>query len=512
MRKLLVVLFSMLFLLGITTSAYAAYSGTVPPDTMGAPSFSAPLTSGDSYDNGIGNANSTGQGVDVNDGTTVNDLIKSDGMVKNDGTVGTQRTHGEYQTNTNSCASCHQTHTGASKDLLFKQGVYNTCTACHDGTLGFYNVFTASSAGTFGGTVMGNASVHLADGTIQHKLAPGGNLGVTGTANGSWTENFDCASCHAPHGSYSDRLLHYSPNGMGNISVANKGLKIIGATIVSTLPDAALPTAVANVVYRTTAGAVGITGEAATEPVVVVMKDAGSSYVLDTTPWLYGYDFNPYPNKVYWTTLKDAAGVAIPHDTTSEYEYGRAYVKGTAVATAVSMDVARAYVVKLGIQDAATAPYPASVIADFGGINIYAVNSNIYDEAGYGVAIGNYCGACHTDYKAKSGTATGMYTVAFRHTTNNDSYNCLKCHFAHGTDVTVMKDALDRNVTTLVAGGMTQADAEAFLIDKNPSSALKRYTNMAVCWKCHTDSKASQLKNNTYYWSGAEVPHGPNNW
>jgi predicted CXXCH cytochrome family protein len=126
-------------------------------------------------DNNITNANKSGSGVGTNDGSTVGQVLKSTGLKKADGTHN-QRTHGEYMNNTNSCASCHQTHTGASAGLLFKDGEYATCTACHDGTLGFYNVMTGSnSAGTFGGTHDGNMSAHLANGTVKLSAAPGGN-------------------------------------------------------------------------------------------------------------------------------------------------------------------------------------------------------------------------------------------------------------------------------------------------------------------------------------------------
>lgn len=524
MRKLSIALFTMLFLFGIATSAFAAYSGTEPPDTPGAPGYTAPLTSGDYMDNYVGNANNTGKNVEINNGSTVGDVIKSDGMRDNN-LVGpkTQRTHGEYQNNTNSCASCHQTHTGASKDLLMKEGVYNTCSACHDGTLGFYNVYAtgamASTAGTFGGDVAGNASVHMADGFIDHSLAPGGNFAKTGTLNGDWAEKFDCASCHAPHGSYSDRLLHYSPNGMGNVSIANKGQKLVAYTVYDVLP--AYATGPDYVVYKTVSDAayVNVTQEPAGTPVIVVMSKQGGVYKRDLTPWLYGYDFDPYPNKAYYTAFGntlDSKG-RVKALANIEAEYGLSYAKGADVATATRADVARVYVTKLGgvvtQKDGTVDDMNMISIANFGGIAITKVNPDIYDEAGYGVAIGKYCGACHTDYRAGSGAepgknGTGMYSVAWRHTTNNDRYTCLKCHFAHGTDVSVMKDANDWTVARLIAAGKDPVASNDYIVDKNPSSALKRYTNMAVCWKCHTDSKAAQLKNNTFYWNTTGVPDG----
>lgn len=533
MRRLLKPVLTAVFVFGMATSAFAAYSGPNAPDTPLAPGYTAPLSSSD-VDNGIGNANSTGKNAETNDGTTVNDVIKSRDMRATDltGGVGTnQRTHGSYQNNTNSCASCHQTHTGASKDLLFKQGVYNTCTACHDGTLGFYNVYAtgdqASTAGTFGGTTDGNASVHLAEGIyIEHAFAPGGNNSKTGAntsttiGNGAWGEKFDCASCHSPHGSYSDRLLHYNPNGMAAVPVAQGGQKVSGN--VETVLPAATATSPDFVILRTVSDAPNVniptTQEPAGTPVIVLMKKQSPStgiyeYVWDKTPWLYGYQYYSAP---YYTNFKDAAGQEIK---TIEKEYGFAYAKGTGLASAVTADISRVYVVKLAgdakQKDGSTIAMPMQVIKNFGGIPITKVNTDIYDEAGYGVAIGKYCGACHTDYLAasagarKSDTSSGMYTQAYRHTTNNDRYTCLKCHFAHGTDVTVMRDAQDRTLSSFTGTPEQVVAFKEYLTDKNPSSALKRYTNMAVCWKCHTDSKAEQLKNNQFFWDNyGTVPHG----
>ena len=165
----------------LASATFALAASTNPAADPGDPTSSpdaylaAPLTdslaaNGDdaAFDNGLINDNKTGVGVG---GPAVDQsVIKSQNMVTTPGAAAaTQRTHGEYQNNTNSCASCHQTHTAASKPLLFKNGVYETCTACHDGTLGFYNVFSASSAGTFAGTAAGNASMHLPDGAMQVK-------------------------------------------------------------------------------------------------------------------------------------------------------------------------------------------------------------------------------------------------------------------------------------------------------------------------------------------------------
>lgn len=530
MRKVLVAFFAMLFLLGIATSAFAAYSGTNAPTTFpSAVNFTAPLQDGDGNDNGQGNANATGKNVENttdDTGTYVNDVIKSTNM-KNAPMAGpnaNQRTHGAYQLNTNSCASCHQTHTGAADDLLFKglnstdvSGVYSTCTACHDGTLGFYNVFAtedkASTAGTFGGSSTGNASVHLSDGVfVTHSLAPGGN--ATSTDGKTWGEKFDCASCHAPHGSYSDRLLHYSPNGMGNVPEP-VGKKVANLTVVDALP-AASSTAPKYVALRTsdrsaTSLANGIPG---TGSVIVLAKlnSTATAYERDKTPWLFGTEIS---NGVvsFWTQFVSGGSAVKQEDIF--VNYGNAYatvVTATYNTASLTADFARAYVTKLQ-----NSVYPMIEIdadprtagnQDFGGIKITKVDTRAYDELGVGEPISKYCAACHTDYYSKSGAElTGNFGMnAFRHRTNDDLLTCLKCHFAHGTDVTVMADAKDRTYSSL---GKT-AEARDYLLDKNASSALKRYTNMAVCWKCHTDALSSKLVNNTDFWNNYGSGNVPN--
>ncbi len=533
MRRFTVLLLTVLLVLAVPAVALAAYTdaNSPAPTTPYAQPFTAPLTDGDTEDNYQGNANRTGgdtNNVDIQDTTStiaspdVQNIIKSKNMYMNDDSgPRTQRTHGEYQNNTNSCASCHQTHTGAAKDLLFKgsssaNGVYNTCTACHDGTLGFYNVFTPSTAGTFGGTDQGNASVHLATGMANIYMAPGADAQST---NQIWNDEFDCAACHAPHGSYSDRLLHYSPAGMANVPVADGGNKVVGVTVVdsATVP-AADGTSEDYILWRTTAGAAGI--DAATEPadtnVIVLMKKVETTtaqyeYQRETTPWVAGYEHAMGDNynvleMLYYTRFSDGA-----NDITNNLEviYGLAYAKGEHIASVVTGDIARAYVVDLGDMEdldgdgTAETDMEQIVLGYFGEVPITTINTDIYDEKGHGKSISKYCGACHSLYMTHSKDADG--DGVFRHSTDTDRFNCLKCHFAHGTDVTVMKDANDNTVADLQAAGIT--NASAYMVDKNASSALKRYTNMSVCWKCHSGvtGKSSKLMNNTYYWDNYDT-------
>jgi predicted CXXCH cytochrome family protein len=611
--------------------------GVATPNTstveFWAPASNKEITSTDK-DNGIGNANQTGEGVTTNTGATNTDVVRAVGMVKNDGTTGTHRTHGEYQNNTNSCASCHQTHTGASKSLLFKDGVYNTCTACHDGTLGFYNVFEHSNAGTFGGTTAGNMSIHLADGTVQAKAAPGGNLSAN---TGAWINEFNCASCHSPHGSYSDRLLHYNPNKMGTTATKDGGIGIVGGAIVNyadltgnktkrTISGSEVEKTayfwaeydkkVANSTYVSPkfipvrgTGLEVLKEAANTDVVIAVFEVTGETAKLTKTPWLYGYN-HASPNKNYYSRFydtningeqakvqkKNAAGealywdgaegtsnevtvaqngdgsyrlpvmvqmfvsskdskVGVPaghadatatpfytqteltfHQPTGTWHYkyivdnhdqdwtdkvvidwDNGYIRAKDDTTKALFnaldtgDVGRAYVVDLDLVE----------IAKFGdatGVPIYKSNVDpLYDgtKSGAGVQMSTYCASCHTDYLAKSGSATGTFNQAFRHTTTSDSYTCVRCHYAHGTDVTVMMDAEGDTIEDLTATGNlfdkavagNESKAIQYMLDQNPSSALKRYTNMSVCWGCHTDSKAEQLKNTSSYGDDHD-PHG----
>ncbi|WML46056.1 cytochrome c3 family protein [Neobacillus sp. PS3-40] len=554
------------------------------------------------------NANKTGSGVWVNDGTTKDQVLKSTGLKKADGTHN-QRTHGEYQNNTNSCASCHQTHTGASEGLLFKDGKYATCTACHDGTLGFYNVMTGSnSAGTFGGTHDGNMSAHLADGSVKLNAAPGGNFAAkddaTSTRGGEWTEEFTCANCHAPHGSYSDRLLNEDPNGMANTLIKDGGKKLESVPVLdkTTLTDLTTKQAAGNITYKDATNAdltvnyiafrfqVGdllqptnldknsvdqypaamtAAGLKTGDWVVQIMKwvpkydkdgvteITGSKYVIDTDPFIHEYDFDTTHTKHYWTafysgatydaTYADPDYVGKYKDTvdTDRLKNGEVLGQGflaaktdasflanakliTDIQSVKFGNVARGYVVKLakvlptaGSTDDINNLYSTDVSALWASKFANGTTNPAY-VSNRGVAMSGFCAACHTDYLAVSGKETGTFDHAYRHNTTSDSYTCVRCHFAHGTDLTVMRDARGLTYNEILTGDTARggdkyftstpydatvgADNSArkalvtdYLKDKNPSSVLKRYTNMAVCWGCHTSSHSGGTRNTDTY-------------
>jgi predicted CXXCH cytochrome family protein len=551
----------MLFLVGMYSAVAFAAGSTVPGynsqvttegnviNTVGEGGLASDdATNDNNYDQHVkGNANQSGLGVG---GQTANfdQVIKSDNMVKGtDGTHGTQRTHGEYMNNTNSCASCHQTHTGAGASLLFKNGEYQTCTACHDGTLGFYNVFTGSdSAGTFGGTHDGNMSVHLANGTVGVKAAPGGK----NDGGGEWDAEFTCASCHAPHGSFSDRLLNSNPNHMGNTLADEGGKRLEGVPVVATLDlntkdvsgDKSFTlangdTKVINyVLHKEVIGAtvdatytkVGLTTG---DTVLQLYKwdvDAGAkdaeghalgAYVKDTDPWLHGYDFDAAHVKHYWTVFQNGSNA--DKLTTDMLKVGVVYGEGfigtkadnatqlATIDTIVKGNISRGYEVKLAIDDAtinaANNTWATRVSALWNSKDAKYIKNA-------GVTMSGFCAACHTDYLAKSGTQTGTFDHAYRHTTTSDSYTCVRCHYAHGTDVTIMRDARGLTYTQIFNddvnyfSAVPKTDVAAretivkdYLIDKNPSSVLKRYTNMAVCWACHTSSHSEGTRNSGSY-------------
>ncbi|MEH7012064.1 cytochrome c3 family protein [Neobacillus niacini] len=460
------------------------------------------------------NANKTADGVDVNDGSSSATVRKN---------LTGHNTHTSYQNNTNSCASCHQTHTAKGDQLLFADGVYNTCTACHDGTLGFLNVFsdgslaadpakTTAGAGTFGGSH--GSSMHMANDTVKIKAAPGGNPDPEGddkTKGTAWGENFNCASCHAPHGSYSDRLLQYNPNGIGSMPASQGGNQLENVPVVDTLPvvDAAAP---AVVLLRTEDAVADANGH---KKVTVAQYNKGASaYAKSTAPWLYGYDSRTN-GLTYWSRLVKTDDTIAAYGSTSgvyfDYEHAEAYSTSTAGADALKTAgkgfIARPVVVKMakdGYNIVQSAYWSGAPIAQFGGKSEQELKDLGYTVAAgtvknVGVKMSQFCAACHTDYlQANSEGAKshfGSETQAYRHSTNSDSYTCVRCHFSHGTDAYIMKDSLGRTIKDLVTAGQTEADALGYMQDNNASSALKKFTNMSVCWACHNSSHAETIKN-----------------
>lgn len=490
MKKLSLTLLFTFLLVGILATSTLANN---TPNPIGG--FNADLTPADGDAAVKNNANASGIG------NTFDAIIKSTDMFELNGTVGDHKTHTSYKSNTNSCASCHQTHNASARQLIFANTVYETCAACHDGTLGFYNVFesdgeeyvnSASTAGTFGGSHAG-MSVHMVNNTVKNSAAPGGK-GVPSGAG--WGSDFSCASCHSPHGSYSDRLLHYNPNGMGQVGPEEGGI-------------AALNVPVRNWANRTSSGwelrrgtpaELGMTGEFAAGTVAVRLYNNGA---LDTTPWLYGYSGNP---RDYHAQLLTGTGTRINYQSAGIYvnhEKGYMYSTTDAGATLLGQatvgNISRAYVVKLQFFQDYVNPI-SEVVTKHNVATLWNGQTKGTTNATNGPRMSAFCSSCHTDYltQASRGTSDKKWNNNVGHTTTSANYTCVRCHFAHGTDVELMVDAQSKTIFDLMDEhqGLSKTDAIAYMTDKNPSSALKKYTNMSGCWACHNSSKATQIKNN----------------
>lgn len=478
-KGLLVVIMFLLAGMGIAFSAPGDYS----PD-MTSDKYTAPLTDQDGVfdtdlygiENGLDNANQTGLYSDINDGLSAADVIKS---------VYGQRVHGQYTKDTNSCASCHETHTASGAKLLFKNGSYNTCVACHDGTMGFYDVLAtghnASTAGTFGGNpdkALSNSSVHFATGVMKISAAPGGDRDNTDPA--TWGKEFTCTSCHSPHGSYSGRLLSYNPNGVGTTPAMDENGSPTGGRFMQN---------VAVVFDPTVAGG------------VYTAQDSMGSRVPG--PWVFGYPYGVEPRQ-FWSQIR----VMRPGETTfsplydSEFTWNEVldvnYFLGCfkdpagliPAGSLIQMDIAPASVVEL---QTATTTYAPN------GIPITTV-------IGYLSGVNRFCSACHTDYYTTEPQVstevyydvyydvynsrniripTGVFSEVYRHSIaevpvqngligESGKLMCITCHYAHGTEKSVMLNVYDEL---------------GLILDISSSSALKRYANQEVCYKCHTDSK-----------------------
>ncbi|MHB1418953.1 MAG: cytochrome c3 family protein [Bacillota bacterium] len=468
-----------------------------------------------------------------------------------------QFVHGQFQKNTNSCASCHMTHTAAGDALLVQNGIYNTCSACHDGTLGKLNVFDTTIAydaaipaakfdkvggGSFGGDTTlttQNASMHLPTGYLELAAAPGGNrtkaaTDVNGNAaeTGSWTGDFTCASCHQPHGSYSDRLLAPNPANIERQAV----------TVADWVYDSA------DGLYKAWAN-----------------KDADPELEQIEGPWVFGESYSPGYTQTVFYYAEDAVGAnalntnstpMLPKAVQLNEDFAVNYAKGigkanptftpdpaktlkVAIVPALVVKVERGFFVKndgtayeLNVTDADATNddylqgLDGSVVqwtGEYKFSNPLVATRNNYGKNG----ITWFCAGCHTDYysdkfknaTAADGTTTtadleGKYSSAFRHTINRGALEepgqpplfiyetgvshgaagpvltCLGCHYAHGTYKDIMRNADD-----------TQAAAP----DVNASSAIKRFVNMSVCWKCHTSQHGDELANSNSYYSDINV-------
>lgn len=356
-------------------------------------------------DENILNANRSGQsGVDGYDGYLRNVLG--------------QNVHSSFMLNSNSCASCHLTHLGQGNQLLFQASLYNTCTTCHfDSSMNTYNILSGGESGgrfydgEFNMSGRTGVSVHLATGLKKISDAPGADTSVAGW----WDQSFSCGSCHAPHGTYSERHLHVNPNGQ--------------AKRYYNIPLSLVDSATAR--YRP-----------ATHD--------------DKAPWLY------YQSG---STLASAHGVVIKNNS------------GQVVTDQFFLHLQQGYVEIAG--SPGPGPYTITFSqALFVDIEVVPAVTGQGEETIYRSGTTEFCTACHTGYLGTQNGKTVTNHLSFSHVINEDIYQdyigpglinpdgrlkleksrnlqeerlvCLTCHFAHGTDAALM---VDRNFEPMYTGG-----------------------------------------------------------
>lgn len=389
---------------------------------------------------GVINANRTGQtGVARSDGELFPGYLRS---------LPNQKVHSGFSLNTNSCASCHMTHTAPGEALTFQRSVYNTCTTCHfDATITTYNVLTDASLsggrfydGDFTGVGdRAGVSYHLATGLKTIGDAPGADR----SRPGWWEMPFTCGSCHAPHGSYSSRHLTFNPNGQAR-----------------RFGPAAL-----------TEGADGKYRPALTE---------------DKAPWLF-YETDSAYFADYGVVIRNAVNQVVTDEFFINYHDGYAVPQGNPGPAPYTVTFSQAVVVLFDVQ------------------NLGQPDESVSYRAGQV----NFCTSCHTGYLQETvlDGQTHYYThhAGFEHPVNSDISGyvgglinnpdqrfrleeegtkrrlvCLSCHFAHGTDAGLIRDSLFNLMYPDGAG----APANTHLL---------RFGERQSCLVCHATPPADTL-------------------
>ncbi|WP_040204194.1 cytochrome c3 family protein [Neobacillus jeddahensis] len=171
-----------------------------------------------------------------------------------------------------------------------------------------------------------------------------------------------------------------------------------------------------------------------------------------------------------------------PHGTTNDRLLNNTVAGVTVSTTPIKLDLT---------EDPAYAAINNA--SDMSGLKITTSKGPLGNEDKVNYA--NFCAACHDTYDTGSGTKTAL--GHYSHTTNSSSQgrNCASCHYAHGTDITLLKDVAGKTIEDYMkpvaegGKGWTEAVATAYMKDiSEKGSSLKKYTNMAVCYTCHTSS------------------------
>ncbi len=374
-----------------------------------------------------------------------------------------EKVHSRFSLNSNSCASCHLTHTAPGKGLLFQRSVYNTCTTCHfDGTMNAYNVLSGEFPGGgikgggrfFDGEFLNpsdrkGVSFHLTTGQKQHWQAPGSGITAAQAADWAvsdpdnpWLEPFTCGSCHGPHGTYSGRHLHYNPNGW---------VQRQGSVTAALVPVAGRP---------------------------------GSYTVTDRSliPWYYSE--NPAYRVIVTGYLNGQYGEITDRFVVNYAEGTIAKADSGDAAEPVSVTFYRAQQVKMDIT------------------NRFGTEESVVYTGG----VTEFCASCHTAYLDGSdftdhnsfrhaidvaiSDGRALAVLKLEQSGGQNRLTCLTCHYAHGTDLALMQK---RGVDWETGGGLEPLPADTEL----PSDTRHlRFFNPAVagtdgrweaCFICHGD-------------------------
>jgi predicted CXXCH cytochrome family protein len=421
------------------------------------------------------NANQTGEDV-ANQGAKT-DLNKN---MSGNPTWADQSIHGNYQNNTNSCASCHKTHTGIGADLIFTSIQQDACYACHDGTVA--PDLEAGSAGCMDGNTLPGYSQHIVDSSDAIKNAPGGNASATAGVTPGWGDMLGCASCHNVHGSDSYALLNTSISNLDGVSAtvatvsssvpATQGAEYILAW--TTVNTSQLPWT-KGYYYGLTQQGFAYTaadGTTAYGPKVTNGMQVLMTYRWDASQGKYVLDFP------LWKSGSATPGVFqldASTGTVIDYKHGLAY--GGTAPTALAAGTAISLGIGISVQ-----PYEEKIA----GVQT-TFNRSFFDDTyanyneGSGRQLSLFCGQCHTDYVADyqltvaknsnaatagvldptAGYGSKYMANVYRHTTDTDEFSCTRCHFAHGTSPTLMRDATGQNVADMVASGAAASTAAA---------------------------------------------------
>ncbi|GAV22952.1 cytochrome c3 family protein [Carboxydothermus pertinax] len=413
------------------------------------------------------------------------------------------RIHSNYSRNTDACAACHATHTAVGETLLQWGTVYDTCMACHDGTISTtYNVqkgeIGAGGKPTYGGMFgVGNEpylSNHLVTGAVKIFAAPGGNItgnyeqySVPDQGQGQrWDITFGCESCHSPHGLG------------GNARILNPNVN-----------------AYSLVNHKTNFPLTKVSGS---ESFWVALSSGNSFNPTEKNAfqWVRSY---PYlkGTKVYFDGVEKVEGIDYRLDNTAGYT--------------------KVIVLNGNPSNITASFYPALQVA----MNIEnyldgeKTKTSETETVIHVKGINAFCGACHTDYNTENvykdssksepnGAAdilNGHYTEAYRHQVgfnvadfeqylpnSNMVYElradgkkymtCLTCHYAHGVSQEFWQETLEdsQNKNWFPAAksywGNYDSQNALPLVEIAGSSALKRAPNMATCETCHRKGPASE--------------------